>query len=157
MAEIPHDNISEALLRIPSGRFLLTAEFDGSRDGVAVYWVQPCAIKPAMVMVSVPKGNSVGPLIRDSRRFALCQLSASESHLLRRFEEHTDPEEDPFVGLDMVKSSDGSPILSRSVAYLACELARHVDIGSDHELYVGLIRDGGVLNPDDPEIILPPT
>ncbi len=40
MAELPHDNISEALLRIPSGRFLLTAEFDGSRDGVAVRWAE---------------------------------------------------------------------------------------------------------------------
>ncbi len=71
--------------QIPSGLFILTTACDGLRQGVLAMWVQRCAIEPPMVMVAIPKGQPVEPLILDSRGFALCQISVNDRFLLRKF------------------------------------------------------------------------
>jgi flavin reductase (DIM6/NTAB) family NADH-FMN oxidoreductase RutF len=137
--------IEDVLSRIPSSTFLLTVAHEHSRFGMLARWVQPCAKQPPMVMAAVERGNAVAPLMRDSRRFALCEIAADDRATIRRFSMHHDPDADPFIGLDILPREAGPPILSAAASYLDCELARHVDIGGDHEIYVGLVQDAAVL------------
>ena len=55
-------------------------------------------------------------------------------------------DEDPLASYRLADSVTGAPVLERAVSYLDCELIRHIDIESDHDLYVGLIRGAGVRN-----------
>jgi len=138
-------NIAAALLQIPCGLFILTASHDGVRSGVLTRWVQPCSIQPRQVMVAVASGSPVEPLIRDSRWFALCQISAGDRLLHRRFLTPPDRGEDPFVTLPTHTAPSGSPIIDRALAYLDCEVVRHVDLDTDHRLYVGQVHHGAIL------------
>jgi len=145
MTHDPGSNIAAAVLQIPCGLFVLTAAHDGLRSGVLTKWVQPCSIVPRQVMVAIAKGLPVEPLIRDSRCFALCQISAGDRLLHRRFLDPPDRGEDPFVTLPTHCAPSGLPIIDRALAYLDCEVVRHVDLDTDHRLYVGQVHHGAVL------------
>ncbi len=138
-------SIAQAIHRIPHGRFLLTAAYDGRRTGVLVEWVQQCATNPPMVMIAIATGSPVTPLIRDSRVFALCQISADDKLLARKFATAPAQGDDPFYSIRTTTAPSGSPIVQRAAAFLDCELIRQVDRESDCGLYVGMVRHGGIL------------
>jgi flavin reductase (DIM6/NTAB) family NADH-FMN oxidoreductase RutF len=138
-------DIERALGLVPAGGYILTAGYDGARSGVLVGWVQRCASNPPMVMLALPTGLPVIPLIRDSRSFALCQIAADDRFLSRKFAAAPEHGEDPFVTLATATARSGSPLVLRAMSYLDCELVRHIDLEADCGLYVGLVRDGGML------------
>lgn len=141
MPEIPPLEILAAFEQIPRGLFVLTSQHEGRRAGIVVRGVQPCADEPPMLIVSVRKGNQVAPLIRDSRVFAICQVDAGDRLILRKFAEGTKPRDgDPFDCFGVERLVTGSPVLSKSGLVFDCEVVRHFDLESDHELYVGQVR-----------------
>ncbi len=144
--------LSQAIGQIPSGLFILTAAYNGSRSGVLVAWVQQCATQPPLVMAAGSPAMPVVPLIRDSRSFALCQVSAEDRLLARKFDRTAMDLEDPFLSLPVTVSPNGAPILQHALSWLDCEVIRHIDLESDYGLYVGRIRHGGMLNGGKPAI-----
>jgi len=154
VADAPSCQINDALRLIPSGMFVLTAAHEHTRGAVLVRWVQPCGGNPPMVMVAMPLGQAVEPLIRDSRSFALCQVSAEDRFTERKFATTFRPGEDPLIAMVRQSAPSGSPIIDRAISYLDCELTRHFDIESDCGLYVGLVRHAAVLNGNPPAIVI---
>ena len=139
-------DIAGAMRQIPCGLFVLTTAHNGVRSGVLTKWVQPCSSEPPLVMVALPQGLPVEPLIRDNHAFALCQISAGDILLQRIFSRPPDRTEDPFFSLPSHTAPSGSPIIDRALAYLDCTVVRHVDLDTDHRLFVGHVRHGGMLN-----------
>lgn len=140
-------SIIEAMRQIPCGLFVMTSAHDDARYGLLARWVQPCSYQPPLVMVSIRTGTPIESIIRDSRSFALSQISDEDRILRRRFAGPPDRDEDPFVALPTRTASSGAPILERSLAFLDCEVLRHVDLESDHRLFVGMILAGSILHP----------
>lgn len=145
------NQLAHALSNIPCGLYILTAAWDGRNSGTLVRWVQRCNVEPPMVMLSLLKGQPVEPLIRDSRTFALCQISDDDRFLQRKFASIT-VHEDPFVCLATHRASNGAPIIERAMSYLECDLVRNVELDADHRIYVGEITGGGVLHNAKPAI-----
>ncbi len=156
-------DIPAAMRLIPSGAFVLTSAYGETRAGVIVRWVQQVSSSPPLVVVAIEKGQPLSPIIRDSRRFALCQLAAEDRVLHRMFEpeRHDLPKQpqgsrtelmDPFLGLSTRMTAAGVPVLLKSLAWLECELTRHLDVEGNCELYIGLVHDGGVLRTAEPPI-----
>ncbi len=134
-------DIRQALALLPSGLFVMTAAFESKRSGAFVGSVQKCADEPLLISLACRKGHSIEPLIRDSHHFAVCQLDPHDRSLARRFESPREPEDryDPFDSLEVDHLVSQSPILKRALLALDCEVFRHFDLESDHELYVGLV------------------
>lgn len=134
-------DIRQALGLLPSGLFILTAAFDSKRSGTFVGSVQRCADEPVLISVACRKGHAIEPLIRDSHRFAVCQLAAHDRLLARRFESVQGPDDryDPFDSLEVDHLVSQAPILKHAILAMDCEVFRHFDLESDHELYVGLV------------------
>jgi flavin reductase (DIM6/NTAB) family NADH-FMN oxidoreductase RutF len=148
------NGIASALGRIPAGLFVLTARTDDRRTGILASWVQQVCFHPPMVCVSVAKGRSIMPLISESRQFALCQLPQGERILTRKFSGSLDQSEDPFLGFDLLEHTVlHAPVLAMAMAYLECEVACHMDVDGDHDLFVGIVR-GGHYNGGEPVIHL---
>ncbi len=146
--------IGEALGRIPQGLFVMTAEFEGRVLGVMVSWVQQVSFEPPMVLVALRKGREIVPLLHDSHRFALNQIAQTDRLTRRKFSDAKISEEERLQALEIVRKTTGSPVLAKSLAFMDCELVRHIDIDGDHDLYVGLIRDGGILHPGEVDVRL---
>ncbi len=138
--------VSKAIGQIPSGLFILTAAYNGSRSGVLVTWVQQCATSPPLVMAAVSTGLPVVSLIRDSHSFTLCRITADDHLLARMFDTAPMHGEDPFDTLPITSAPSGAPIPQRSLSWLDCEVVRHIDLESECGLYVGRVRSGGILN-----------
>lgn len=145
-------SLLQAIEQIPSGLFILTAAYNGSRSGVLVPWVQQCSADPPLVAAAVSTSLPVVPLIRDSRSFALCQIGAEDRLLARKFERAPGPGDDPFLSLPITHSPSGAPVLQGALSWLDCEVVRHIDLESDCGLYVGRVRDGGLLGAGNPAV-----
>jgi flavin reductase (DIM6/NTAB) family NADH-FMN oxidoreductase RutF len=148
----PDERVIEALRLLPHGLFILTAAHDQSRGAVLVNWVQPCSFTPPMVVIAMPLGRAVEPLILDSKHFALCQVAAGDRFLQRILRNDVVPGEDPLVSILTTKSPCGAPIVERAISYLECELVRHMDIEGDCSLFVGRIHGGRILNAEEPAV-----
>ncbi len=132
--------------RMPIGRFLLTAAHGDQRNGMLVTRVQKCADEPITVTVAVQKGHALSPLIRDSAVFGLCELRGRDLLLSRLFNRPGELHgEDPFLGHDLVPNTGRVPIPTASASWVHCELIRHLDIEADHEIYIGRVTAGGVI------------
>jgi flavin reductase (DIM6/NTAB) family NADH-FMN oxidoreductase RutF len=149
------DPRGEALSLIPHGSFLLTAAYGEIRGGIVARWIQQVSTAPPLVVVAIEKGQPLSPIIRDARRFVLCQLAPEDRVLRRLFEgERTDPM-DPFLGLSCLKAPGGAPIPTRAMAWLDCELTRHLDVEGNCELYIGLVHAGAVIERVAPAVAHP--
>jgi len=140
--------VGEAMGRLPSGLFVLTAAQDDSRMGIIVSFVQQACLNPPMVTVAIAKGRPIMPLISESRQFGLCQLAENDRLMVKKFAKFNDAAvtEDPFLGFEMMSGGVLAklPILKNTLAYLECELVSHMDIEGDHDLFVGAVRGGAL-------------
>ncbi len=140
--------IVDLLDAIPSGRFLLTSRFGELRSAALVRWVQQCAVHPPMIVVAIEKGQAMSPIIRDSRNFALCRVMDDDPLIDRIFQALPDHGRDPFLGLPHLTTPSMSPVPTRALWWMDCELIRNLDIESDHEMYIAGIHHAGRLNHD---------
>ncbi len=139
--------LDRALGVFPNTTCLMTSAFEGERAGVLVHGVLVASYQPPMVVVACRKGHAIDPVIRDSRCFALGLVAADDKLILRRFRFadtavaiRADPEaSDPFDPFPEQRLVTGSPILDRCPIWLDCQIARHFDLESEHELFVGLV------------------
>lgn len=145
MNEPLREAVGQAIGRIPSGLFILTARDDERQTAMLASWVQQVSFEPPMVSVAVGRGRPALALINGSRRFGLCQIPVGDKVLMRRFAKGVDIDEDPFLGMNMVDSTQlDVPIVADGLAYLECKVVHHLDTGADHDLFVGHIVGGGI-------------
>jgi flavin reductase (DIM6/NTAB) family NADH-FMN oxidoreductase RutF len=147
----PKSACKDAMARLPSGRFLMTAAFGEARNGMIVTQVLKCADEPPTITVSVRKGHALSPLIRDSGCFALCEIAETDLMLPRLFQRPSDLQgEDPFLGHCLVPNTRELPVPKSAASWVVCDLLRHLDIEADHEIYIGRVILGEVLKVVDP-------
>lgn len=137
-------SIGQVLAKIPSGLFILTARYEEQSAGVLVGWVQQVCFEPPMVSVAIAKGRRIMPLISESRKFGLCQLAEGDKLIFRKFAGGVDAGDDPFLGFEMQKDTAlGLPIFAQCLGYMECQVACHIDVEGDHDLFVGRVKAGG--------------
>jgi len=140
--------VVDLLDAIPSGRFLITSRFGDMRSAAIVRWVQQCAIHPPMIVVAIMKGQALSPIIRDSRNFALCRVMDNDPLVERIFQALPEHGRDPFLGLPHLSTPSMCPVPLRAAWWMDCEMVRHLDIESDHEMFVAGVHHAGRLQDD---------
>ena len=137
------NELAAALSWIPAGLFVLTARHEERRAALVTSLVQRVCDQPPMIGLAIAKGTPIMPLISESRQFGLCQLGEGDKLLLRKFRGELDPTDDPFLGFELRPSKlPGLPLLAHCFAQFECELACHLDVEGDHDLFVGTVRAG---------------
>ncbi len=140
----------DVLTRIPGGLFVMTSSFEGKRGGVIVKSVMPVAEEPQLLAVATWKGHGLEPIIRDSHSFAVSMIDPNDRVLVRRFSGHLSEHGDQFDSIPTERLVSTSPILSRAIIAIDCEVVRHFDIEADHELYIGLVLGAKICSPEHP-------
>ncbi|MEM9372695.1 MAG: flavin reductase family protein [Planctomycetota bacterium] len=139
--------VGEAFSSLPEGVFLMTSRHEDDRAGVLVHAVLQACEQPPMIVVAARKGHAIDPIIRDARCFAIGVVRPDDRLILRRFrfadtavspraESEANDLFDPFPEQRLVT---GAPILDRCPIWFDCQIARHVDLESEYELFVGLV------------------
>jgi flavin reductase (DIM6/NTAB) family NADH-FMN oxidoreductase RutF len=148
MVENPAGEVRRAMEAWRRGRYVLTSAFEQKRTGVFVESAQPCAMAPPLVCVVCRKGHPIGPIIRDSHRFGLCELDGVDKAMQRKFAFDGFERGDPFDIFDHEKLVTGAPVLRCAAICLDCEVYRHLDLECECELYIGLVRAARVNRTD---------
>lgn len=134
-----HAAVKQIMELVPSEFHLLTSCFAEARAGIVVRFVQRCGVTPPMLAVAVEKGQAISPIVRDSRAFAVCVLDRCDTALRRHFSS-SHSVGDPFLGLACIRTPSGCPVPARALGWFDCELVRHLDVESDHEIYFGMVH-----------------
>ncbi len=158
----PHPQIiHNALHSIPHATYVLTCCHDQRRDGIITSWVQQCSTEPPMLVVAIPKGRAIEPMLRDARAFALCMVLESDRSVQRLFGSDHEPDDDPFLSLTTNEALTGMPILKQSIVWFDCTLEGHLSPDADCRLYLGQVVAAQICDPKHAsllsrEVIVPP-
>lgn len=132
--------ITDAMEFLPTGLFLMSGQHDTRRAGTPIRWAVQCSADPVLICVSLRKGHWVSPLVRDSHCFGLSVISDQDKLILRKFgDQPRGKDGDPFDCLAIERLVSCVPLLARSPMVLDCEVVRHLDLESDHELFIGRV------------------
>jgi flavin reductase (DIM6/NTAB) family NADH-FMN oxidoreductase RutF len=130
-------DLTRALALLPSVPAVMTSAFENKRSGILVDRLMLAADEPPCIAIAVPKGHRIATLVRDSHSFCLNLVDPKHRLLIKKFENGA--EADAFELLESRVLATGSPGLMRAMACLDCDVMRHFDLESDHEMYVGQI------------------
>jgi flavin reductase (DIM6/NTAB) family NADH-FMN oxidoreductase RutF len=147
----PHRQLAAALGRIPSGLFIVTSRHQGLETGMLASWVQQCAFDPPHLSLAVKRGRPLNAWLAEGAGFVVNILDDSQTDMVAHFGRGFSPTEPAFEGVAVERSQDGAPVLSEALAYLECRVAGHHTVG-DHDLFLGRIVSGRVLNDGHPMI-----
>ena len=121
---------------------------DGERRGAfTAAWVTQASFDPLLLVLSVNPRNASHAILRAGGAFTVNVLKHGQLELARRFGATSSREQDKLAGVAWHPSSNGAPVLDDALAYFECELQDSRPAG-DHELVVGLVVGGRVLDPD---------
>ena len=148
--------IHNALRSIPNAKFVLTCCHGEYRDGIITRWVQRCSVEPPMLVVAIPKGKMIEPMLRDARAFALCMVPENDRSVQRLFGNEHELGDDPFLSLSVHESVTGMPILENSIVWFDCKLEGHLSPDADCRLYLGQVVSAHISKQHQDETIVPP-
>jgi flavin reductase (DIM6/NTAB) family NADH-FMN oxidoreductase RutF len=135
--------LAAAVGRIPSGLFIVTARQDAAETGFLASWVQQCSFEPFQVSVAVKAGRAVADWLIPGAAFVINVLEEDQTDYLVHFGKGFALGEPAFNGLDVDRTSAGSPVLTEALAFLDCRVSGRCHVG-DHELVIGRVVGGRV-------------
>ncbi len=143
LAAIDQD-LEQALGRISSGLYLVTAKKEDLSSAMLASWVTQASGSPLGVAIAVAKDRAIESFLQVSDRFVLNVLEEDNyqplmKHFLKRFP----PGGDRFAGIKTYPAQNGAPILADALAYIECEVSSRMDCG-DHWVIYSLVCAGRV-------------
>jgi flavin reductase (DIM6/NTAB) family NADH-FMN oxidoreductase RutF len=121
---------------------------EGERSGAfTAAWVTQVSFDPLLVVVSVNPRNASYAILRAGGAFTVNVLEHGQLELARRFGTASSRDQDKLAGLPWHAGGNGAPVLDDALAYFECHLQDRHPAG-DHELIVGRVVGGRILDPD---------
>jgi len=132
--------------RLSYGVYVVGVAAGDRRDGFTAAWVMQASFDPLLLALSINSSNASYELLHAGGGFTVNVLKQGQLDLARRFGTRSGRNEDKLAGIRWRPGRSGAPILEQALAYFDCELAGRHRAG-DHELVLGLVVDGKILDP----------
>jgi flavorubredoxin/flavin reductase (DIM6/NTAB) family NADH-FMN oxidoreductase RutF len=141
-------NLDQALGRISSGLYILTARKGQVTSAMLASWVIQASLQPLGVAVAVAKDRAIESLLQVGDTFVLNVLAEGNyQRLMKHFLKRFSPGADRFAGIATYDAGNGSPILAEALAYVECTVSHRLE-ASDHWIVYCTAETGRVSNPD---------
>ncbi len=138
---INKDAIGQAIGRIPSGVFIITAQRGEQKIGMMGSWVAQAGFEPPVISVAVHQDREIYKVIEETGRFSVNVLSNENMNLMKAFSRYT-PEQFNEVPHEI---SENGIVLTEAVAVMHCRFVGKCTL-SEHHLFLGEVIDGAYLN-----------
>ena len=143
-AEIDDRLRRRVLWSIPTGLFVCGSRHGDERGLMTANLVVQVAVEPKLVAVAIEAESRTRHLVQAGGSFTLSMLDPKDKAVVRRFVKPV-PADDVVISEGVavsmrtepvIEAVTGSPILSRAVAWLDCDVRHRMELGS-HVLFVG--------------------
>lgn len=141
------NEIAELFHRLTLGVHVVGVAHEERRDAFTAAWVMQASFDPLSLVLSINQENASYPILTASGAFTVNVLKRGQLGLARRFGTESGKEKDKFAGVRWHPGRGRAPILDDALAYFECELTQSLPVG-DHELMVGRVVDGRILDTD---------
>ena len=148
MAESPPD--IQALGRVPTGLYIVTAENNGQRAAFLASWVCQAGFFPPAVSVAIKQDRPIMRQLSRGAHFALNILGTEDKKLMGQFAKGFEINEDPFEKANIERTDNNTPYLPEALGFLECRLMRVLEPSTEHNLVVGEIIGGRMLKEGEP-------
>lgn len=148
MPEAPPD--MQALGRVPTGLYIITAENNGQRAGFLASWVCQAGFSPPAVTVAVKQDR---PIMRQMSRFAhfaVNLLGKDDQAIMGRFARGFDIGQDPFAGSQIERTDNNTPYLPDALGFLECRVLRVLEPSTEHNIIAAEVIGGRMLKEGEP-------
>lgn len=140
------DDLDQALGRLSTGLYLLTAQRGDVAGAMLASWVMQTGYYPPGVAIAVAKDRAIEPLLHRGDTFVLNVLEDGHSQrLIKHFLKRFAPGANRFAGIATRRAENGSPILADALAYLECTVTHRLE-AHDHWIICATARAGRVAN-----------
>ena len=141
-------DLDKALGRISGGLYIITAQKGEVSGAMLASWVTQASFKPLGLTIAVAKDRAIESMMHAGDKFVLNVLEEGNYQtLMRHFLKRFAPGADRFAGVKTQLATNGSPILTDSLAYMECEVVSRMEL-SDHHIVYAIVDNGRVSNPD---------
>lgn len=145
--------LAQALGRIPSGLYIVTALDHGVPVGFVGSLLMQVGFAPPTLCLAVAKDRGHLTAIRAFHGFAVSILDGRSTGLMGAFFKKYAPPATAFDSLEHLPAPSGAPLLAQSLAWLDCKLTgEHAT--ADHVVVFATVADGALLRPGDPSVHL---
>lgn len=128
------------------GVYVVGVAHGKQRDAFTAAWIMQVSFEPLLLALSINPQHASYPLLRKGRTFAVTVLKQGQLEIARHFGTQSARDVDKLATVPWRLGRSGAPILQNGLAYFECEVAATVEAG-DHELVLGLVVDGRILDP----------
>lgn len=144
--------LAEALGKVVSGVQILTLKSGDEESAMLASWVIQAGFEPPTLTMAVKKGRAVEELLRDGTAFCVNVLEKDNAGpFFKHYGKGFAPGENPYVDQEVRRGECGAGILVGALCYLEGEVRDSMDAG-DHMIYLGEIKDGGMLQEGEPYV-----
>ena len=141
-----HQESAALFRRLTGGVYVIGVADGGRRNAFTPAWVTQVSFDPLLLALAINPENASYPLLTESGAFALSVLASGQLELARAFGTRSGREVDKLAGVRWRPAGSGAPVLEESVAFFDCRVVARHPVG-DHELVIGRVVDGAVLEP----------
>lgn len=139
------------LRHLTYGLYAITAAHQGQRGVFTANWLSQVSFDPPLIVLSVERDSSTLPLIRGSGTFAVCPFSDDQRELAGALGRPRARAGDKIatLGLEVVGTGDGPPVLADTLGYLVCRVVEEVSAG-DSVVLLAAVTEAGVTRDGQP-------
>lgn len=142
----------ELFRRLTNGVYVIGVFHDGRSNAFTAAWLSQVSFDPLLLSLSINPENFSYHLLKQSQVFAVSILKKGQLDLARHFGCQSGARTDKLAGQRWRPGTLGAPVLLDAAAYLECRVAGTLPAG-DHELVLGRVTDGGLLDHDAESLV----
>ena len=141
------NEITELFRRLTYGVYVVGVADGEQRDAFTAAWVMQTSFDPLLLALSINPEHFSYTLLKESGVFSVSVLRQGQLDLVRHFGCQSGRNTDKLAGQRWRPGEHGAPVLLDAAAYLECRVTGTMPAG-DHELILGEVVDGGLLDPE---------
>ena len=138
----------EALGKVASGLFVVTASENGQQDGYLASFIQQISFEPMLISSAVKPGRPAYDIMKSKGKFTINIVGSDNNGVMKPFWSGYSPETNPFENLKTEVSESGELLLLDCAAALECVVKEWAQPG-DHELAIAEVTAEHIFKADD--------
>ncbi|MGH6634798.1 MAG: flavin reductase family protein [Gammaproteobacteria bacterium] len=138
------NHLFELFQQITHGVYVVGVTHHGEDNAFTAAWLTQLSFNPLLLALSINPRHRSYALLMGGSVFSVNVLGEGQINLAKHFGQPAGANK--LAGVPWCRKTTGAPVLYGAIAYFDCRLRHRVSAG-DHELVIGQVVDGQILNP----------